>query len=269
MSAALDTELSEEPDTGAGDQTSSRRPGGAVLGWSDLVVPLVCAAVVAADAVYLMNADLDSIVRRALQPADLWRQFLDHVKISLLITLFVLGIAVPLGALITRKRFQWLAPPALALGNIGQAAPTIGLLAIFGIAVGIGLGAVVFIIAAYSALPVLRNTIVGLQQVDEGVKDAARGMGMSPLGVLLRVETPLAIPIIGAGARTAVVLAVAVVPFGDYLGAGGLGGLLFAGIKLARYEQVILACILIAVLAMMLDWAMGIVQRMLTPRGIR
>ncbi len=269
MSAtSLDT---SDPDTSLEDtateegRSGPRRP---VFSWRDLGVPLVCAAVIVADVIYLATSDLDAIVREAVRPGDVWRQTLDHIQISLLITVLVLAIAIPLGALITRKRFQWMAPGALTLGNIGQSAPTIGLLAIFGIFF-IGLWAVVIIIAAYSALPVLRNTIVGLQQVDVGVKDAARGMGMSPMGVLMRVELPLAIPIIGAGARTAVVLAVAVVAFGDYLGAGGLGGLLFASIKLARYEVLILACVLIAVLAMLLDWAGGLLQRLLTPRGIR
>ena len=178
------------------------------------------------------------------------------------------AIAVPLGVLVTRRRFAWISPGVLTIANAGQSAPSIGLLAIIGIFY-IGLWAVVGVLTVYSVLPVLRNTIVGLQQVDVGVKDAARGMGMSPTGVLFRVELPLAVPIIGAGARTALVLAVATVAFGDYVGAGGLGGLLFGSIKLGRNEVLVLASLLIAVLALLVDWAGGLVQRAFTPRGIR
>lgn len=242
-----------------------RRP---VFTWTDLLVPLLCAAAIGADAFYLATANLDAIVQRAVEPSAVWRQTLDHLGISLLVAGLVMAIALPLGVLVTRRPFQWISPGVLAVANAGQAAPSVGLLAIVGIFY-IGLWAVVGILAAYSVLPVLRNTIVGLQQVDAGVKDAARGMGMSPAGVLFRVELPLAIPIIGAGARTALVLAVATVAFGDYVGAGGLGGLLFGSIKLGRNEVLVLASLLIAVLALLVDWSAGLVQRAFTPRGIR
>jgi osmoprotectant transport system permease protein len=224
--------------------------------------------VLGADVLYLATADLDPIVRHAVRPGAVLRQTMDHLKISLLIALLVVVIAVPFGVLVTRRRMHWVAPGVLTVANMGQAAPSVGLLAIVGI-YAIGLWAVVGILTAYSVLPVLRNTIVGLQQVDAGVKDAARGMGMSPAGVLFRVELPLAIPVIGAGARTALVLAVATVAFGDYLGAGGLGGMVFGSIKLGRHEVLVLASILIAILAVLVDWAGGLLQRALTPHGIR
>ncbi len=242
-----------------------RRP---VFRWTDLLIPVLCAVALGADLLYLSRAHLDSIVRGQIEAGSVWDQVRDHVKISLLIVLLVLLIAVPLGVLLTRPPFRWMAPGVLTIANLGQAAPAVGLLAVIGIYY-IGLGAVVGILTAYSVLPVLRNTIVGLQQVDAGVKDAARGQGMSPLGVLLRVELPLAVPVIGAGARTALVLAVATVPFGDYLGAGGLGGLVFGSIKLGRNQVLVLASLLIAILALLLDWAGGLLQRALTPRGIR
>ncbi len=247
------------------DQQSSGR---SVFTWRDLLIPFLCALALGAEILYLSTASLDSIVQRAVEPASVASQTLDHLTISLLIAFFVMVIAVPLGVLVTRQPMRWMAPGVLAVANVGQAAPSIGLLAIIGIFY-IGLWAVVGILTAYSVLPVLRNTIVGLQQVDAGVKDAARGMGMSPAGVLFRVELPLAIPVIGAGARTALVLAVATVAFGDYVGAGGLGGLLFGSIKLGRNEVLVLASLLIAVLALLVDWAGGLVQRSFTPRGIR
>lgn len=265
MSGMTDEDQALVDDPSGAGPTPDRN---SFFAWSDLVVPVLCAVAIAVDVGYLMSADLDGIVRRAVQPQAVWRQTVDHVQISLLITVLVMLIAVPLGVLITRGPLRWMSPGVLAVANIGQAAPTIGLLAIIGIFY-IGLWSVVGIITAYSILPVLRNTIVGLEQVDPGVIDAARGMGISPAGILLRVELPLAVPIIGSGARTALILAVATVAFGDYLGAGGLGGMVFASIKLGRGEVLVLACLLIAVLALLLDWAGGLLQRLLTPRGIR
>lgn len=235
---------------------------------TDLVIPVLCAIFVTADVLYLSNSNLDSIVRTAVGPGKISGQVVDHIKISVLIAAIVLLVAVPLGVMVTRPPLRWTAPGVLAVANLGQAAPSIGLLAIVGIYY-IGLWVVVVVLAAYSALPVLRNTIVGLQQVDPGVKDAARGMGMSPIAILFRVELPLAIPVIGAGARTALVLAVATVPFGTYLGAGGLGVTVFGSIQLGRNQVLVLASLLIAVIALMLDWAGGLLQRGLTPRGIR
>lgn len=240
----------------------------AILRPTDVLVPVLCVALLAADVFYLRSSNLDSIVRTAIKPSTVLNQTLDHIKISLLIVVLVMLIAVPLGIAVTRHPLRWLSPGVLAIANLGQAAPSVGLLAIIG-SFYVGLSAVVGILTAYSVLPVLRNTIVGLQQVDDGVKDAARGMGMSPAGVLLRVELPLAIPVIGAGARTALVLAVATVPFGVYLGAGGLGPLLFGSIKLGRNQALVLAALLIAILALLLDWGGGLIQRALTPRGIR
>lgn len=235
---------------------------------TDLLVPIMCLVLLGADIYYLANASLDGIVRTAIKPSTVISQTLDHIKISLLIVVFVLLIAVPLGVLVTRGPLRRISPGVLVIANLGQAAPSVGLLAIIG-SFYVGLWAVVGILTAYSILPVLRNTIVGLDQVDAGVKDAARGMGMSPAGVLFRVELPLAVPVIGAGARTALVLAVATVAFGNFIGAGGLGGLVFGSIKLGRNQSLVLASLLIAILALLLDWAGGLLQRALTPRGIR
>jgi osmoprotectant transport system permease protein len=180
----------------------------------------------------------------------------------------VVIIAVPLGILVTRRVTSRLAPGVLGVANLGQAAPSLGLLALFGFYF-IGFWAVAFILTAYAALSVLRNTIVGLNQVDKGMLDAARGMGMSPAAILFRVELPTAVPIIGAGVRTALVLAVGTVPLGYALDAGGLGLPLFGAIKTDRQLVILTTAIMIACLALLLDWIGGVLQRAATPRGIR
>ena len=237
--------------------------------WTDLIIPLLCLAIVSAELYYLSQAPLDSIERDLVSNARIWQYTREHIVITFVIVVIVLAVAVPLGVLITRRQTAWISPFVLAFGNVGQAAPIVGLIAIVGIVFGIGFWPVVLIVAAFSILPVLRNTIVGIQQVDVGVIDAARGMGMSPRGILFGVELPLAVPIIAAGARTSLVLAVAVVPLGTDLDAGGLGQIVFPAIKLDRTEALVAGGLMIAVLALLIDWLGALAQRLLTPRGIR
>ncbi len=251
-----------------GAPTGGASSGGSLLRWSDAIVPLACLAVIGAEILYLRARELDFIERETLDPSRLIDHTIDHIRISAVITLLVMAVAVPLGILVTRQATQWMAPFVLGLGNIGQAAPTVGLLAVVG-SFAIGFWPVVLVLTAYAVLAVLRNTIVGLQQVDRGVLDAARGMGMSPAGRLFRVELPLAVPVIAAGARTALVLAVATVPLGANLNAGGLGFELFGAIKTSRPVALFAISLFIAVLALLVDWGGGLLQRACTPRGIR
>ena len=276
-SSSTGVTVADRPVPDAGGASGQPLPGapspgtkrdGALLRWSDAVIPLLCIAVIAAEQAYLASQNLDFIERRTLDAGRMIAHTLDHVRISAVITLLVMAIAVPFGVVVTRQRTQWMAPFVLGLGNIGQAAPTVGLLAVVG-SFYIGFWAVVLVLTGYTVLAVLRNTIVGLQQVDRGVLDAARGMGMSPAGRLFRVELPLAVPVIAAGARTALVLAVATVPLGANLNAGGLGFELFGAIKTSRPTALFAISLYIAVLALLVDWMGGLLQRAFTPRGIR
>ena len=240
-----------------------------VLSLRDLVVPALCVVVAVVLYLAVHGRSLDTIEANLLARHSLTKDTFQQIYLSLLIGALVVVIAVPLGVLVTRRRTRWLAPLALGLGNLGQSAPSVGLLAVFGSYLFIGTWSVVIILTAYATLSVLRNTIVGLEGVDAGVLDAAKGMGMSPAKVLLTVELPLAVPVIGAGARTAIVLAVATVPLGEFLGAGGLGNELFGAIHNNRTFPMLVVGAMIAILALLMDWAAGIAQRGCTPRGIR
>ncbi len=239
-----------------------------VLSPFDLIVPLIAVGVSVALYLNIQGRTLDRIENNILNGANLSKYTLEHIYLSLTIAVLVIVIAVPLGVLVTRRRTRWLAPFVLTAGNIGQSAPSLGLLALVG-TYTIGFWAVVWILTAYSALSVLRNTIVGIEGIDAGVLDAARGMGMSPLAILMRVELPLAVPVIGAGARTALVLAVGTVPLGYALDAGGLGLPLFGAIKTNRPLATLTVAVMIAVLALLMDWLGGVLQRLGTPKGIR
>ncbi len=266
--SAVDTARTEDPaDPGAVDFRPIKH-GQPILSRRDLVTPAMVVVIGVLLFVNVKRQTLDTIQANLLDGNELASATWEHVRVSVTIALLVVLIAVPLGVLVTRRATRRLAPPVLAVANLGQAAPSLGLLALFGFYF-IGFWAVVLILTAYAALSVLRNTIVGLQQVDAGMLDAARGMGMSPAAILFRVELPTAVPVIGAGVRTALVLAVGTVPLGYALNAGGLGLPLFGAIKTNRPLATFTVAVMIAMLALLLDWAGGVAQRAATPRGIR
>ena len=233
-----------------------------------LVRPILLGVVLLLLYLWVQAQTLDSIETRTLNPArirlDLWA----HVRLSLVATALTITIAVPLGVLLTRSFARWIKPIGLGLGNFGQAIPSIGLIVLLALWLGIGFWSAVIGLVAYATLPILRNTIVGLDGVDPALKEAARGMGMSRLAVLRRVELPLAVPVILAGVRTALVLTVATATLATFIDAGGLGGGLITGIKLNRPVLTLSFGVLAAVLALFADWVGGVAEDVLRPRGI-
>jgi osmoprotectant transport system ATP-binding protein len=232
------------------------------------VRPVVLGAVLLALYLWVQAQALDSIENRNLDPAKIRLEVWQHVQLSLVATALTIAIAVPLGVLLTRPFARWLKPIGLGLGNFGQAIPSIGLIVLVALWIGVGFWTAVIGLVAYATLPILRNTIVGLDGVDPALKEAARGMGMSRVAVLRRVELPLAVPVILAGVRTALVLTVATAALATFIDAGGLGGGLVAGIKLNRPSLSLTFGVLAAVLALLADWVGGIAEEVLRPRGI-
>ena len=230
--------------------------------------PILLGAVLLLLFLWVQAQTLDSIETRWLNPQQIRVDLLQHVRLSLVATAITIAIAVPLGVLLTRSFARWVKPIGLALGNLGQAIPSIGLIVLLALWLGIGFRTAVMGLVAYATLPILRNTIVGLDGVDPALKEAARGMGMSRLAVLRRVELPLAVPVILAGVRTALVLTVATAALATFIDAGGLGGGLIAGIKMNRPSLSLTYGVVAAVLALFADWVGGIAEEVLRPRGI-
>ena len=139
---------------------------------------------------------------------------------------------------------------------------------LFAIWIGFGFWTGVLAFTLYGVLPVLRNTIVGLQGVDPTLVEAGRGMGMSAAAVLFRIELPLAVPVIMAGARTALVLVVGVASFATFIDAGGLGALIQTGITLFRTSVLVSGGLLIALLALLVDWAGRVLETVARPKGL-
>lgn len=254
------------------DETSSpvatKRPA-RKLSWQRLtIVPVMLVVLLLATWLWFQQADLDPVSENALSNGQVSQALWEQVELTAISTFFVLIIAIPLGILLTRRAFRKATPVAMALANMGQATPAIGLLALLVIWLGIGRKAALIGMIAYAVLPVLSNTIAGLKANDPTLLEAARGIGMSATGVLTRVELPLAVPLILAGVRTALVLNVGTATLAVFGGGGGLGVLITAGITNQRMPVLVLGSILTVALALLVDWLASLVEVLLRPRGL-
>lgn len=211
---------------------------------------------------------LQPLEARNINAEAIARQLWQMLLLTGVCTAITIVIAIPLGIAITLSRNKWARLIGLGLGNLGQAIPSLGLIALATIVIGIGFPTAVVALVAYAVLPVLRNTIVGLQSVDPTLTEAARGMGLTRMAVLFGVELPLAVPVIVAGIRTALVLTVATAPLAALVDAGGLGSGLFAGLTLNREVLSITFGVLVAVLALFFDWLGLLAEQFLRPKGI-
>lgn len=243
----------------------SRGPS-SLLFWFGM--PAFLVVVWAATYFWVSGKELDSIELRVLNYGQLSTSLTEHVKLTAISTVIVIAIAIPLGILVTRSFARRSVPFVLGLGNIGQGIPSYGLIAVIVILFGLGTGPVVFGLVAYSALPILRNTMVGLQQVDRSLIKASRGMGMSSLTVLRTVELPLAVPVMIAGIRTALIINVGTASLATFFGAGGLGYVIFAGIQLNRTPVLITGVVMASSLALLVDYLGAAAGRLLAPRGL-
>ncbi|OKI04444.1 permease [Streptomyces sp. CB02923] len=256
--------LTARPEPAAPDARPPRR-----ITWKKAaVLPAVLAAVLLATWLWFRGARLDSIAHQAVDGGKVWLALRQHIQLTAVSTFFVLIIAIPLGIALTRARLRRASPFAVAAANLGQAVPALGLLVLLVIWLGIGAEAAVIGMVLYAVLPVLANTIAGLKAIDPTLTEAARGIGMSAAGVLGKVELPLAVPLILAGVRTALVLNVGTATLATFGGGGGLGDLISAGIITQRMPVLVLGSVLTVVLALFVDWLASLVEMLLRPRGL-
>jgi osmoprotectant transport system permease protein len=237
--------------------------------WQKLTfLPAFLLAVLLATWLWFERADLDPLSENALSNGQVSEALWQHVRLTVISTFFVLVIAIPLGIVLTRGAFRKASPVVTAAANLGRATPAIGLLALLVIWLGTGTKAALIGIVAYAVLPVLSKTVAGLKATDPTLLEAARGIGMSPLGVLTRVELPLAVPLILAGIRTALVLNVGTATLATFGGGGGLGVLITTGITDQRMPVLMLGSILTVTLALLVDWLASLAELLLRPRGL-
>ncbi|MFD1413616.1 ABC transporter permease [Oceanobacillus jeddahense] len=194
----------------------------------------------------------------------IWTEFYRHFLMAAYGVLFASIVSIPIGVLIARygKLSGWV----LTLGSIIQTIPVLGFMAITMVAMGLGTTTVVTTVFFYSLLPIIQNTYVGITGVDQTVKEAAYASGMTRFQLLIKVELPLAVSVMMAGIRTALVVGIGVVAIGTFVGAGGLGAIIVRGTNATDGTAIILAgAVPTALMAIAADLIMGKIERMLNP----
>ncbi|WLR51554.1 ABC transporter permease [Bacillus tianshenii] len=212
---------------------------------------------------------LDFIVNNQTQIYDYtW----EHFKLVGLAILISISIGVPLGIYLTTN--EELADTILQAANIMMTVPSI---ALFGIMMpllslinqGIGFVPALIALILYSQLPIIRNTYVAIRNVDPVIRDAAIGIGMKTFERIRKVEIPNALPLIMAGIRQAVVLCIGIGAIAAFIGAGGLGVMINQGISRSIREMVVTGAISISVLSIIADSLLALLQKRLTPKGLK
>ena len=173
-------------------------------------------------------------------------------------------VAVPLGMLLTRA--PKISGAVIGLASVMQTIPALALLAIMIPIFGIGSTPAIVALFIYSLLPILRNTYLGLTSVDPALIDAAKGMGMNSFQRMWKVELQLALPVIMAGVRLSATYVIAWTALASYIGAGGLGDLIFNGLNLYRSDLILGGSIPVIILALVADFLLGKLEAKLTPK---
>lgn len=185
-----------------------------------------------------------------------------HFLMSAYGVLFAAIVAIPLGIFLARH--SRLSPFVFSIVNIIQTIPALAMLAVLMLVMGLGPNTVVMSLFLYSILPILRNTYTGIQGVDAALIESGKGMGMTKFQLLLMVELPLALSVIIAGLRTALVIGISIATIGAFIGAGGLGDIIIRGTNASDGTAIILAgAIPTALIAVFADFIMGWFEKQL------
>jgi osmoprotectant transport system permease protein len=199
--------------------------------------------------------------------AELGMAVLQHIK---LVTVSM-GIAVVIGVAlgVAVSRYRRLEGPVIGTAGTLQTIPSLALLGFMIPFFGIGEVPSIIALFLYSLLPIIRNTHAGIVSVDQSVIEAASGMGMTETQILFRIQLPLAFPVMMAGIRTSTVINVGTATLAAFIGAGGLGEFIFLGISRSMDALVLIGAVPAALLALLLDFVLGRLQRLVTPKGLK
>jgi len=208
-----------------------------------------------------------------LGPEILSRSY-EHVYLVFLSMTVAVLIALPLGIYLSKSKHLKLVSIIMGLAGIIQTVPSLALIAfivvIFAIISLPTIGTIPAMVALvlYALLPILRNTYTGIRQVDESVIEVATGMGMKPMQILFSIELPLSLPVIMTGIRISTVWTIGVATLCALIGAGGLGDLIIKGLRSIQIDYLLAGTIPAAILAIIFDWILGLVEKWLTPEGL-
>lgn len=203
------------------------------------------------------------------QRAMLLARVLEHLALTVMAVLLAILVGVPLGVGLTR--YLRAAPPVLGAAGVIQTVPGLALLAFMIPLPGLGLGTRSAVVALflYALLPIVRNAFTGIREVDADLVEAARAMGLTDRQVLFRVELPLAVRTVMAGVRTSTVITIGVATLAAFIGAGGLGDPIVTGLQLDDIYLILSGAVPAAALAVVVDAALGLLERRLVPRGLK
>lgn len=187
----------------------------------------------------------------------------EHLFISALALILGIIVAVPLGIALTRT--PKISGFVIGLASLLQTIPSLALLALMVPLLGVGKLPAVIALFIYSLLPILRNTFIGMDNVDPDLKDAAKGMGMTNMQSILSVELPAALPTIMSGVKLSAVYVIAWATLASYIGGGGLGDFIFSGLNNYLPELIIGGTIPVTLLALLVDFLFSKLEDKLTP----
>jgi len=196
--------------------------------------------------------------------AEIFGATMDHLTLVVIAMLIAIVIAVPLGMYVVER--PALRAIAMGIANIFQTIPS---LALFGFLIpipfigGLGKRTAIVALVLYALLPILRNTFVGLSEIDPAVLEAAQAMGMTSAQILFRVRFPLALSVILAGIRTSTIITIGIATIAAAIGAGGLGTFIFRGVALVSDSLILAGAIPAALLALIADFLLGLLERRL------
>ena len=191
---------------------------------------------------------------------------MEHFYLAGLAVLIACAIGVPTGFLIAKRKK--LSKVVIGIANVVQTIPSLALFAFAIPLLGIGTSPALFALCLYALLPIIKNTLIGIHNVDPAIIDAANGMGMSKFQILFKIEVPISIAVIMAGIRIATVTGIGIATIATLIGAGGLGDIIYAGISMLNYEMIIVGALVSALLALLADFLLGLCEKKLTSKGI-
>lgn len=199
--------------------------------------------------------------------SELVSKLLEHLSISLSALAIGAVIAIPIGILVSRNKR--VSQVVIGLTSILQTIPSLALLAMMVPILGVGRTPAIFALVIYSLLPILRNTVLGMERVDENVLDAAKGMGMNTFQLIMRVQLPLAVPVLIAGVRLSGTYVLAWATIASYIGAGGMGDFIFAGLNNYNIPLIVVGTVSITLLTLVVDFLFEMLEKRVTPKTQR
>ncbi len=237
-----------------------------------IVTPVIVALIVIGVVLWITAQDFGAPGRapegRALAFDNLLTEFSQHAFLVAVSTVVVVVLSIPLGVLLSRRSAGRAGDVVLAIGGFLQALPPFGVIILMAFSsLGFGSPSAIVALVIASFLPVLTNTVVGLRAVEPSFIEAARGIGMSAAMTLRRVELPLAVPVMVAGIRVALVLNVGTATLATYIGAGGLGTPILSMLKLGRNDAAFAVAALVTALALFVDWLAAVAERLVRGAG--